>query len=306
MKIYLDLSFLEDFLLSNDDSDRYSRLKRLIVSAESPAEIVVNFDFEEAYKDPEKRVLFRQIVNKVPSSDLQIIDKANDAAFHECSTPNLFFMNSENLSVSSFGCFHLQSQQLEKADLLVYSEKYRVDSSLRDWSFMAANCKLPCNSLILTDNYLFSNDETYENIFSILVALMPQHLAVTFDLTLIGFDARRHFKSIREQSDKIASHLNKIFSYKINLTIVREDHHGRYIHTNYTRFQSEKGFGLFNNNRIRPKDETTIEFGSVAEFGKQTSIYETRNKELEKCKNICRVERMPDKVVGNRKNRLLQ
>ncbi|MCU0327033.1 MAG: hypothetical protein MUF45_17650 [Spirosomaceae bacterium] len=305
MKIYLDLEFLEDFLLANDDSDRYSRLKRLLCSTESPAEIFVNFDFEEAYKDPEKRVLFRQIANKLPLSDSEIIEKANNSAFHECATPHLFFMNSDKLSVDVFGCFSLKSQELEKADLLVYPEKYRVDGSRKNWSFISS-CKLPCNSLILTDNYLFSNDETYENIFSILVALMPQKLSIDFDLTLIGFDAKKSFKSIKEQSDKILSQLKTHFSYNINLTIVREDHHGRYINTNYTRFQSEKGFGLFKNSKIKPSDETTIEYSSVTEFGRQTSVYEIRKKELEKCKSICRTERTSDKVIGTRKNRLLQ
>ena len=304
MKIYLDLPFLEDFLLTNDDSDRHYRLKRLLCSTESPAELFVDFDFEEAYKDPEKRALFRQITKRLPRSDLQIIDKANQATFHESATPNLFFMNSENLSVTKFGCFHLQSQSLEKANALIYPEKYRVDSTLKDWSFMNS-CNLPCNSLILTDNYLFSNDETYENTFSILVALMPQKLSIDFDLTLIGYDAKKSFKSIQEQSVKILSQLKKHFSYHINLTIVREDHHGRYINTNYTRFQSEKGFGLFKNNKIKSADETTIEFSSIGEFGRESSTYKIRNEELKKCRSICRVERGNDRVIGTRKNRLL-
>lgn len=305
MKIYLDLAFLEEFFLANDDSDRHSRLKRLLCSAESPAQLIVNFDFEEIYKDPEKRILFRQIVNKLPTSDLEIIDKANVVSFHETKEPNLFFMNAESLKTERFGCFNMTSNQLEKGDLLLYPEKYRVDSTRENWSFLSF-CQLPCNSLILTDNYLFSNDETYENVFSILKTLMPSKLEMDFDLTIIGYDSKKSFKSIEEPSGKIMKKLKEYFSYNINLTIIREEHHGRYIHTNYTRFQSEKGFGLFKNKRISKSDETTIEFSSIAEFGKQTSAYKIRNDELEKCRKIIRVERMPDKVTGSRKNRLLK
>ena len=306
MKIYLDLAFLEDFFLSYDDSDRHSRLKRLLYSSESPAQLIINFDFEEIYKDHEKRVLFRQIAQKVDvaNTDLEILMKADTSSFHETKTTNLFFMNSTSLNTERFGCFSMTSSQLEKIDLLIFPEKFRVDSKRRDWSFLSPY-KLPCNSLILTDNYLFSNDETYENIYSILKALMPSNLEIDFDLTIIGYDAKKSYKSIEEQSIKIMTKLKTDYSYNINLTIIREDHHGRYIHTNNTRFFVEKGFGLFKYNRIKPSDETTIEFSSVAEFGRYTSTYEIRNDELEKCKKICQVERMPENLIGNRKNRLL-
>lgn len=303
MKIYLDLAFLEDFFLANDDSDRHSRLKRLLCSAESPAQLIVNFDFEEIYKDPEKRILFRQIVNKLPTSDLEIIDKANTVSFHETKEPNLFFMNAESLKTERFGCFRMTSNQLEKGDLLLYPEKYSVDNTRKNWSFLSF-CQLPCNSLILTDNYLNSSEETYENIFSILTTLMPLNLEITFDLTIIG--DKNNFKSIKEQYDQIIIKLKNVFSYEINLTIIRENHHMRSIQTNYTRIWSDQGFVLFKNNRIINGKETTAEFSSVGEFGRETSTYKTRNNELEKCKKIIRVERMPDKVIGSRKNRLIQ
>jgi hypothetical protein len=137
MKIYLDLAFLEDFFLSYDDSDRHSRLKRLLCSSESPAQLIINFDFEEIYKDSEKRVLFRQIAQKVDvaNTDLEIVEKANSLSFHETKTPNLFFMNSKSLNIERFGCFSMTSGQLEKGDLLLFPEKYRIDSKIKDWTF---------------------------------------------------------------------------------------------------------------------------------------------------------------------------
>jgi hypothetical protein len=81
MKIYLDFAFLENFFLNPDDSDMYYLLKRLLCSAQSPAKLVVNFDFEEAYQNPEKKVIFRQIINRFPVSNLTFSDKVTTADF---------------------------------------------------------------------------------------------------------------------------------------------------------------------------------------------------------------------------------
>ena len=304
MKIYLDLEFLEDFFLSYDDSDSHSRLRRLLCSSESPIQLIINFDFEEIYKDKEKWVLFRQIAQKVDvvNTDLEIINKANTLSFHETKTPNLFFMNSEFLNTERFGCFSMTSNQLKKCDLFLFPERYRIDNRVGNWSFISS-CKLPCNSLILTDNYLNSSDETYENLFSILIALMPSYLDMDFDLTIIG--DKNNFKSIQDQYDKILIKLRESFSFNVNLTIIRENYHMRSIQTNYTRIWSDQGFVLFKNNRLINGKETTVEFNSIGEFGRESSIYKIRNDELEKCKKICQVERMPEKLIGNRKNRLL-
>jgi hypothetical protein len=79
----------------------------------------------------------------------------------------------------------------------------------------------------------------------------------------------------------------------------------RSIHTNYTRFWSDQGFILFKNNSLINGKETTVEFSSIGEFGRESCTYKIRDDELKKCKKICQVERMPDKLIGTRKNRLL-
>jgi hypothetical protein len=303
MKIYLDFAFLENFFLNPDDSDTHYRLKRLLCSAQSPAELIVNFDFEEAYKNPEKKVIFRQIANRFPVSNLTFSDKVATPEFYETSTSALLFMDSMEEDTSKFGCFSLKSANLKKADVLLYGEGYRINRKNTDWSVFS-NYKMPCNSLIITDNYLFLNDKNFESTLSILFSLMPDELTIDFDLTIIGF-AAKDFKRLAEQAERLLNFLNKKYPYKVNLSIVRDDHHGRYIHTNYARFQSEKGFGLFQNNRIKASDETTLEYSPITEFGRQTNVFEVRTDELEKCRKILKTERIPDKQFGTTKNRLL-
>lgn len=301
MKIIVDLAFLTNFFLSEEDSDRYVYLKRLLTSQDSPAEIVVNFDFEEAYNDPEKRILFRKIAQKLPKLDREILFKSQSKEFYETREAKLFFIDSTPLDMEQFGCFSITSHCLEKAENLLQTQDLRVNDPKRDWSFLST-FKAPCNAIILTDNYLFSSDLDYENIVSILKSLMPTRLSIDFDLTIIGFDPKQAHKSIQDQHNNLLSRLSDL-PYHINLTIIREDHHGRYIHTNYTRFQSEKGFGLFKNRKISPNNETSISFGSVFSFTKNS--YQTRNSEIEKCTKINQVERMADRFSGSKTNRLL-
>lgn len=301
MKIIVDLDFLTNFFLADEDSDRYLYLKRLLTSLDSPAEIVVNFDFEEVYHDPDKRVLFRKIAQKLPKSDLEILLKAHSKEFHDTKEANLFFVDSTPLDVEQFGCFSMTTHCLEKAAGLLQAEDLRVNAKQKDWSFLS-RFKVPCNAIVLTDNYLFTTDSDYENTISVLKSLMPTRLSVPFHLTIIGFDQKQAHKNIQDQHTNLLSKLSN-FPYDINLTIIREDHHGRYIHTNYTKFQSEKGFGLFKNGKIRPNDETSVSVGSVFSFTKNS--YQTRNSEIEKCRKINQVERMKDRFWGNKTNRLL-
>ncbi len=303
MKIYLDFDFLENFFLNPDDSDTYFLLKRLLCSAQSPAELVVNFDFEEAYQNPEKKVIFRQIASKFPISNLSFTSNITTISFYETSISMLFLMNDLSDNVSEYGCVKINSNQLEKASSLLFPEKYRVDQGQTDWFFLKS-CQLPCNALIVTDNYLFANDKALENTKAILLALMPKTLSIDFDLTIIGY-AAKDFKTLKSQADELTTFLNSKFHYKVNLTIIREDHHARLLQTNYGRFHSEKGFGLFQNRRIKRNDETTIEFNPVTEFGQSSSVNEVRKAELLKCKKILQTDRMPDKQFGSKKNRLL-
>jgi hypothetical protein len=301
MKIILDFDFLEKFFLDEDDSERHFYITRLLSSASCSSELILCFDYEEAFNDPNKRPIFRKISQKLPISDLSILDKAKKNEFHETDEANLFFLESNSFDYEQFGCFSMNNDSLEKADNLLRAEDIRISSTMRDWSFLNSY-RIPCNSIVITDNYLLSNDENLENTISILKSLMPKKLSIDFHLTIIGYDAKKHFKKIEDSYSMLLKELS-VFSYNVVLTIIREDHHGRLIHTNYTRFLTEKGFALFSNRKIKPKDETTLSVGSVFTFSINSDF--ARKAELKVCQQMNRTERMPDKLAGSRINRLL-
>lgn len=137
---------------------------------------------------------------------------------------------------------------------------------------------------------------------------MPVTLAkgFKFDLTLIGYDAKNHFRSIQDQQKVLTDYFKVKFAYPVNLSIIREMYHDRYIFTNYYRIASGNGFTLFKNKQLIAGKQTTVQCKSLAHEGRFSSMQQTRSEELKKCIAINRTERGLDKFAGDRQNRLLQ
>lgn len=300
MKLYVDWQFLENLFLS-EMTDQNSYLKKFLSRSQKGVEIILNVDIDAAYADPDKKGIIRQVANKMLVTNVTFLSACQFAAFHQSGVPALFFVDSVPLPIDRlFGCFAISSNKLEEADWLFYAESFRIDRTQRDWSLLK-KIKHPCNTLIITDNYLLVNDKEYKNTISILSQLMPKTLAkdFSFHITIIGYSSK-DFTDIQKQAKEIRIKLRELFDYTINLNIIREDYHGRYIHTNYYRIFSEKGFALFRNERIRPDDETSVDCQPLTMSGRYTSILTTRTEELKKCVAIQRTDRMPDKLAGDK------
>lgn len=310
MKVYVNLAFLENLYLAEEQTNRHFYIKKFLSSSQSAIELIIDVDIEEAYKDPDKhetRILLRQIAQKLPVPYPNFLSACQTKEFHESGEPKLFFVDDIPLTINQqFGCLFVSTSTLDRADLLFYAEPFRINRSQQDWSVLE-KIKHPCNALILTDNYLFTNDIAHENIVSILLALMPDELlgGIDFHLTIIGYSDKDR-SSVQRQADEVLTLLKAKFTYPIRLTIIRADHHGRYIHTNYFRIFSEKGFGLFKNRSISSNNETSLDCQPITLSGRYANVLSTRNDELQKCVAINRTERMPDKIAGDRRNRLLQ
>ena len=307
MKIYVNLAFLENLFLAEEQTDRHFYMKRLLNSQQPGVEVITDVDIEEAYKDPEKRPILRQIAQRLPLTEVNFVADCQIESFHHSGEPKLVFADGVSLAIDQqFGCFHASTVTLEKADFLFHAEELRMDGSQRDWSILK-QIKHPCNALVLTDNYLFSNDERYENIQSICDCLMPDSLTAgfTFDLTLIGYDSKKDFKPLKVQYEALRKYLQK-FSYPVNLTIIRDSYHDRYIFTNYYRIASGAGFALFENRKIPGSKQTTLNCKSVIYEGKLSSMHQNRKEELAKCMSINRENgEASGRLLGNKINRLL-
>ncbi|WP_341228443.1 hypothetical protein [uncultured Arcticibacterium sp.] len=306
MLVYLNYQFLENFLLLSDDSDEHYILKKFICDQSSANKLILDFDPIDLYDDPEKRVIARQIAQRLSSFtiDLTFTKSFNNKDFYESAIPKLFFMEEEETNPSTWGCFTISSSKYYQASLILLKDEKRLDTSQRDWSLLS-DYQIPLNAMIISDNYLFSNDVNFENLKSIFKNLMPSKLKTTFDLTFIGFDPKKQFKSINDLHKKLSSYFAENFNYKVNLSIIREDNHERAIYTNYYRINSHNGFGLFKNRNIKSKDELTLQYTPIGAHSRSSSPYENYKSELEKIAKKTRVERMKDRESGTKKNRLL-
>lgn len=309
MKVYVDLTFLENLFLA-EETERHFYVKKLLSSAQSAVEVIVDVDVEEVYKDPEKRILYRKIAQNIVMSDPTFPVLCRTQLFHESGGPKLFFMDDLPSDISQrFGCLCMSSSCLEISDFLFYAEEIRIDRQQRDWSSLK-NIRHPCNALVVTDNYLFSDKDTYlENIKSICENLMPATLAneFKFDVTLIGYDAKNDFRPIQDQHKALVDYFRDKFSYSINLTIIRDTYHDRSIFTNYYRITSGNGFALFKSKQLLPGKQTTVHCKSLAHEGRLSATRQTIDEELKQCAAISRRNgEASGRMAGDGLNRLLQ
>ena len=93
MTLYLDFEFLENFLLSNDESELYVRLKSFI--KDSKNELVLNFDPLDYYQDPEKQIIVRHIAQRLNAKlELNFVSK-NIESLAEKANPCSLFPSAE-------------------------------------------------------------------------------------------------------------------------------------------------------------------------------------------------------------------
>ena len=163
--------------------------------------------------------------------------------------------------------------------------------------------------MVISDNYLFTNDFGYENLKSILKNLLPETLKVTFDLSIIGYDKTNIQFNIKNEYNEIKKFLEFNFSYPINLSIIQVYNHKRSIYSNLARFNTDKGFSLFRNSKIEDRNETTLEYCPNGSKTLSDSPMTSFKFEIEKIRKKTETlsQNKPanfNKVIGNKNNRL--
>lgn len=309
MKVYMNTKFLVNLFSNQSDEEALKEIEKYITSAKSGAEIVIVDidDAEDAYRDPELLPFFRKIGNKLALFDESILDQCQSADFHNKTKNHLFFLdNQDDLGLEGYGCIVTSSSDFQKIQWLFEANDFRVDSSQTGCSILN-KIKHPCNAIIITDNYLLSSERAYKNVLSIFENLMPASLkeGFHFHITIIGNNSKSN-KPINEQYDELKIHLENRYPYQVDLTIIKEDHHDRYIFTNYYRIMSPGGFDLFQRGkRISKGQETTLDCKGISHFTLNSSTESIIEKELANCQRINNMEIIKDRLAGDGINRLL-
>ena len=136
------------------------------------------------------------------------------------------------------------------------------DHNYKNWSLLGKIGSNICNSMMIIDNYLLTDeDKMEENISSILNALLPKQIETTFQLSIFTllYDQRTdHHKNLQKRYDSILNIIKEIRGndFKVSLTIFKcqkyrftdpKRFHGRVILTNNVFICSDGGYDLFKN-----------------------------------------------------------
>jgi hypothetical protein len=144
----------------------------------------------------------------------------------------------------------------------------------------------PCNSLILSDSYLFTydtnrNDNTISlNISPILRKLLPKKLTCDFHLTIVSsISTALKYEDVIEEIRTELSYL----PYQLKINFIKTNFHQRFILSNYFKILSDKGFKNLTFEREREiikHERNSFDFVSTFSGLKVDKEYVSLNKQL--------------------------
>lgn len=327
MEIYIDKAFLDNFWVKYDSENDCHRNLRKFLTKAAFGKVFLDFAYsnkEEYLQALDKNVFLEELISVksvIPDSSFKI-HLLNSSFYENGSASKYFFIEDIDTQIveNNFGCIAINSNNLEKSSflfswfLLPVSKRRRIPDS---WNFLI-DFKHPCNSMVLTDNYLFdyNSEEMNKNLISFLKKLLPNNLSIPFHLTIIGKDTKKNI-DIAAKKIEIETALKAVFNYEIYITIIPEPIHDRNIFTNYMWIYSGIGLSIFKieNEKLKIKNNSTFTFLPISYINqdfrpyfsskKPTSsnfVISTRNELIDECKSN---NRMLTASVGNKINRLL-
>jgi hypothetical protein len=131
------------------------------------------------------------------------------------------------------------------------------------WQCLLANQLPPLNTIVISDNFLFSNEDGirgFKNVVQLIQAVMPDTLNTDFNILLIAQEPKNKdaawcnkvSSDIKTAIDNLKKPYNTIFEIVFAETI-----HPRLVISNYFMIKLEKGFAVFNSRDLQTVHETT-------------------------------------------------
>ena len=297
MEIYIDKVFLERFAeqMSHPLHDEI----RLFLKKPQTGQKILNFESQEAFEKAalENPLLEMLLESSVPVLNPHFQQEIHEEAFYEQGDSKLFFNEDDQNDQweADFGCIFINSQQLHKAHFLFNWHLIPFTKSrprFNSWSFMA-QFRHPCNSLIITDNYLFARDnleqnkrQLDENLLALLKELIPTSLKIPFHLTIIGSAKNDAYikNNLGDLHNYLLQKLGERFSYPIHLNILIAPFHDRNILTNYAWFNSGNSFTYFENRKLH--SNTNLIFQPITQLNSTYNPFYHTSEQTEKSVSV--------------------
>lgn len=186
-----------------------------------------------------------------------------------------FFLNYSKTKASQiqadYGILVQGNEEIEDGSLKgsffkdLAKDKVFENQALKGWEHLLSILMPPSNAMVITDDYLFSNEERGQivgqtNVLQLVNVFLPPNLSVPYHITIISNDHPEAGKPAKSKqwceklTGDLKASISALRSYPIVLEMVfTQTIHKRKIILNYLQVTCDKGFAVF-----RAKDGKTV------------------------------------------------
>jgi hypothetical protein len=196
--------------------------------------------FDELYENPE-------IIAEKPRAAF-LLNYSQEEAFNHQLAYGVIVLSADRIDDNILkGSFY---KDLHVNDIIKANEKI-------GWQSMINFSLPPSNAMVITDDYLFSNEESgrnigQENLIHLADALLPIELKVPYHICIISNDQPEMAKPPRSEqwcrtiTDEIKRAISDLRPYEIIFEVVfTKTLHKRRLFLNYLNASCDRGFGVF-------------------------------------------------------------
>jgi hypothetical protein len=239
------------------------------------ARIFVDAGRERFYDLMRTNKFFTTLLKQFQSNEIDLcfypleeMDARGEDFFNEIDPHALFFIDSTEKCrklANDYGMIFISNEiRNDFAECIFgYETDYvnisKKENKLRSWDFIS-RYKHPCNSLILSDNYILAdNKKMKNNLLKLIDNLLPEKLERDFQLIILTGNPKGSL-DIERRYHFLSEHIHTLRDYRIDLKIIAKsvDNHDRNILTNYLWISSGFGFSIFKGQHISANTHFSI------------------------------------------------
>ena len=279
IECYCETEFIRQFIesipvpVSNpyDDIpefDIWRKYKKLIFN-DMTLIVDSNDKIEELFRTNQENQIYLLLYKKVVGGQSE--KTFSDINFTEINPHAVFFLADTQKCKQfeeDYGMLFVSNEMKnEKANILFNTGSVEIEKDKNDyknWKDLANHKYFihPCNSIIITDNYIVKNEKHYrDNLFALINVILPKRLnKLPFQITIIADECISEEKK-KACYESIFKHLKYLkegrgYKYDIELKIIfqtNNENHARNLITNYLRLNPDDSFKWFEENREHNK-----------------------------------------------------
>lgn len=214
-------------------------------------------------------------------SDFPNLEKNGISKNNSKKLSSIYLSTNEKIKESSkkYGVLAITPNTIASSEHLYKDNGFllRKKSNSNSWQCLQKHNNA-CNALVIIDNYLFLNKDSYDkNLLSLLDALLPQSLEIPFDISLFCDDKETKTTGgepyvfprdiWRERYETIKCKVQDLrpdMQFHISLYVSRNKFHDRVVLSNNIWIESGAGFNLFVEDRNNPSKIIAINNSNVS------------------------------------------